>query len=102
MTKLLSKTRTGAKVTKRYDTPATPYARLLASPDVSDTAKRRLSARYEKLNPVGLKRRIAELQKQLYDLAALKESIRRREVQAPDFDDIPDEATNHSLDDIPA
>lgn len=98
--KLISKIRTGAKVSKRYDTPATPFARLLASNDITDAAKRKLSARYEKLNPVALKRRIAELQKQLYELVALKESIRRREVQAPDFDDIPDEATNQSLDDI--
>ena len=62
--------------------------------------KRRLTARYERANPVALKRRIAELQKKLYALVSLKESIRRREVEAPDFDDIPSESTNHSLDDI--
>lgn len=32
--KLLSKTREGAKVIKRYDTPKTPYARVLARADV--------------------------------------------------------------------
>ena len=98
--KLISKTREGARVIKRYDVPMTPYARVLASEHVSEAAKRRLTARYERANPVALKRRIAELQKKLYALVSLKESIRRREVEAPDFDDIPSESTNHSLDDI--
>jgi hypothetical protein len=98
--KLVSKTRDGAKVVKRYDAPATPYQRALASPDISDAAKRRLAARYERLNPTALKRSITELQKRLYELAALKESIGRREVQAPALDDIYDESTNPVFDDI--
>jgi hypothetical protein len=98
--KLLSKTRDGAKITKRYDTPMTPYARVLASEHVSDAAKRRLEHQYAALNPVQLKRQIAELQRQLYQLVSLKESIRRREVEAPDLDDIYDESTNVVFDDI--
>ena len=98
--KLLSKTRDGAKVTKRYDMPQTPYARVLESGHVTDAAKRRLTHRYEQLNPVKLKRRIVELQTRLYHLVSLKESIRRREVQAPEFDDIYDESTNPTFDDI--
>jgi hypothetical protein len=98
--KLLSKTRDGAKVTKRYDTPKTPYARVLASAHVSDGAKRRLTKHYETLNPVALKRKITDLQRRLYELVSLKESIRRREVQAPEFDDIYDESTNVAFDDI--
>ena len=98
--KLVSKTREGAKVTKRYDEPKTPYARVLASDHVTEAAKRRLTRRYERLNPVRLKREIAALQKRLYELVSLKESIRRREVQAPDFDDIYDESTNVAFDDI--
>lgn len=98
--KLLSKTRDGAKVTKRYDTPATPYARVLLSEHVTEAAKRRLTQRYAKLNPVKLKRGIVELQRRLYKLVSLKESIRRREVRAPDLDDIYDESTNPTFDDI--
>ena len=98
--KLLSKTRDGAKVTKRYDTPQAPYARVLASEHVTEAAKRRLTRRYAKLNPVKLKRRIVELQRRLYALVSLKESIRRREVQAPEFDDIYDESTKATFDDI--
>lgn len=98
--KLLSKTRDGAKVTKRYDTPQTPYARALASEHVTEAAKRRLTRRYGQLNPVALKRRIVELQNRLYELVSLKESIRTREVQAPELDDIYDESTNVTFDDI--
>jgi hypothetical protein len=98
--KLLSKTRDGAKVTKRYDEPKTPYARVLASDHVTDAAKRRLKRRYDKLNPVKLKREIVRLQRRLYKLVSLKESIRRREVEAPDFDDIYDESTKVAFDDI--
>ncbi|MDP2183421.1 MAG: integrase, partial [Actinomycetota bacterium] len=98
--KLISKTRDGAKVTKRYDEPKTPYARVLASEHVTEAAKRRLTRRYDKLNPVKLKREIVRLQKRLYELVSLKESIRRREVQAPEFDDIYDEATKVTFDDI--
>ena len=98
--KLLSKTRDGAKVSKRYDTPKTPYARVLESEHVTEAAKRRLTRRYDKLNPVKLKRRIIEQQKRLYELVSLKESIRRREVQAPDLDDIYDESTKVAFDDI--
>ncbi|MBS3957025.1 MAG: hypothetical protein KGZ40_05815, partial [Clostridiales bacterium] len=94
------KTREGSKVTKRYDEPKTPYARALISPDVSDAAKRRLTAHYETLNPVALKRDIVRLQKRLYELVALKESVRRREVQALELDDIYDESTNDVFDDI--
>ncbi|MDZ4168981.1 MAG: transposase family protein [Coriobacteriia bacterium] len=98
--KLLSKTREGARVIKRYDTPMTPYARVLASDHVSQAAKRRLTREYSTLNPTALKRRITERQRRLYELVSLKESIRRREVQAPDFDDIYDESTKVTFDDI--
>ncbi|MDZ4655901.1 MAG: transposase family protein [Coriobacteriia bacterium] len=98
--KLVSKTREGAKVTKRYDTPQTPYSRVLASEHVTQATKRRLTRRYEQLNPVALKRTITDLQKRLYELVSLKESIRRREVRASDLDDIYDESTNARFDDI--
>lgn len=84
----------------RCDKPKTPYARVLASEHVTETAKRRLSRRYDKLNPVKLKREIVRLQRRLYELVSLKESIRRREVQALDLDDISDESTKMTFDDI--
>jgi hypothetical protein len=63
--KLKEKVRHGARVTKRYDRPQTPYQRVLASPPVSSTVKRRLRQRYAALNPAALKRDIEALQDRL-------------------------------------
>ena len=66
--KLVEKVRDGARVTKRYDTPKTPYERVLASPQVTSAVKRRLRRRYAALNPAALKREIDRLQKRLTKL----------------------------------
>lgn len=63
--KLVEKVRDGARVTKRYDTAQTPYQRVLASPHVSASVKRRLRRRYAALNPAELKRAIEGKQKEL-------------------------------------
>ena len=76
--KLLRKIREGSKVTKKYDTPMTPYRRALASSEVSETDKKRLSATYAKLNPAELKRRITRLQKKMLSLNARKQSSGRK------------------------
>lgn len=52
--KLKDKRREGAKVIKRYHAPATPYARALAHPKVSQAVKRRLRDLYRTLDPVAL------------------------------------------------
>ncbi len=56
--KLASKTRVGSKVRKTYETAQTPYQRVLASHDVEQADKDRLSDLYLTLNPAELKRRI--------------------------------------------
>src|SRR5207249_1894403 len=48
-TKLVEKTREGAKVRKRYDSARTPYQRVVASSDVPLSAKRCLTTQYERL-----------------------------------------------------
>jgi len=63
--KLREKVRDGAKVTKRYDTPKTPYKRILESKTIPRAVKDRLKRRYESLNPAELKRQIERLQKRL-------------------------------------
>ena len=60
--KLVEKTRHGSRVSKRYDRPQTPYARVLASPTVNDHLKDQLRTLYATLNPAALsrsKRRVA-------------------------------------------
>jgi transposase InsO family protein len=66
--KLVSKQRLGAKVVKQYDEPRTPYQRLLASGALSDEQRLNLEAAYLSLNPVVLRQRVDQLQRQLWRL----------------------------------
>ena len=61
--KLLSKTREGAKVIKKYHAPATPCERLLAREDVSDECKEQLRQTLAALDPVRLLSEIREAQR---------------------------------------
>lgn len=58
--KLISRDKRGSKTIRRYETPQTPYARLLASPHVSPKAKARLQAQHAPLNPFDLKKNIEQ------------------------------------------
>jgi hypothetical protein len=70
--KLVSKVRDGAKVTKRYDTAATPYARLSAHEQVAAPVKQRLAAEHTSFNPAAIQRQIQDLCTQLLTLATSK------------------------------
>jgi hypothetical protein len=79
--KLISKTRTGAKVSKRYDTAQTPYQRLLADaaahpadPALDDLDARHLTRLLDTTNPAAARREIGRLQ------ATLLERVRRKTV----------------------
>jgi hypothetical protein len=63
--KLKSKVRDGAKVTKKYHVPATPYERILASDRVTDQCKDQLREVFSSLDPVELLNRIREAQRNL-------------------------------------
>lgn len=82
--KLLSKTRIGAKVIKKYDTAQTPYQRLLlAHPDALDEADAKLLAkRYHATNPAQARRDVADLQKTLLAMVAHKNTTRRAKQNA--------------------
>lgn len=75
--KLLSKERTGAKVTKRYDEAKTPYQRVLATDQVDQSVKDRLRETFNQLNPADLKRKILGLQKALSEASAEREPLVR-------------------------
>jgi hypothetical protein len=70
--KLKSKERIGSRVKKIYETPKTPYQRVLDSQCVDQGDKEKLRRQYRGLNPVALRRRISKLQKQLFSLAHKK------------------------------
>ncbi|WP_310722244.1 transposase, partial [Burkholderia pseudomultivorans] len=63
--KLKSKTRHGARITKRYESPLTPLERVLRSASVPETTKRRLRAQFRALDPLDLLRRMREAQQQV-------------------------------------
>ncbi len=67
--KLRQKVRAGSKLTRRYDTPQTPYKRLLAHPSVPQEVKDNLTLQYNTLNVVALKRELQHLQQALFTSA---------------------------------
>lgn len=58
--KLIRKERIGSRIKKTYETPRTPYERVLAAPSVSNEIKVALRLRYESLDPIELKLNIEE------------------------------------------
>ena len=78
--KLASKSRTGARVTKRYHPPAKPCRRLLAHPATSADTKAQLTALESSLDPVALLARLRELQAAL---AALSDGVTLELVKEP-------------------
>ncbi len=66
--KLVSKTRRGARVTRRYDRAATPLQRLTARDDVNEATKANLMAIYRDTNPVAVTKAIGRLQRKLIDI----------------------------------
>jgi hypothetical protein len=66
--KLKSKSREGAKVTKKYHPPATPYERLMGSDRITRSQKEALHQSFGSLDPVKLLNEIRQGQSQLAEL----------------------------------
>ena len=80
--KLRSKVREGAKVVKKYDTPATPAERLLASDRVSPDGRQHIRDAFASLDPLDLLRRIWQTQRQLAYLEVTSEPVAQPETSA--------------------
>jgi hypothetical protein len=78
--KLTSKIRDGSRVTKKYDKARTPYRRVLGCSDIDDKIKAKLRRRYDRLNPVDLKRKITRLQDRLLKLNTLKQKKKKETI----------------------
>lgn len=78
--KLISKTRTGAKVTKKHDRATTPAERLLRDhPDALDTHERAaLETRLVTVDPIALGEHIDLTQRNLLELAKRRGAVQRR------------------------
>jgi len=91
---LISKVRDGAKITKKYDTAATLYARAVAHPQVKALPKRRLSRQHGSFNPAAVQRQIQALAEELLTLATAKaQPSRKPRLTAPTTRTFSDEAT---------
>ncbi|WP_197672169.1 DDE-type integrase/transposase/recombinase [Alloactinosynnema sp. L-07] len=91
--KLVSKTRVGAKVIKRHDTARTPFQRLLAHAAIDRPVKDNVTGWYDQLNPAQLRRDIAAVQDQLWDISRAKGHPNLAPARPPRRAQ-PDEATN--------
>jgi len=75
--KLVSKERIGGKIYRRYDTPKTPYQRVMESKEVSKKIKQKLKKIYLSLNPAQLKRDIDKRLDLLYRAYQEKRELKR-------------------------
>jgi hypothetical protein len=58
--KLQEKSRQGAKIIRKHDSPKTPLQRVLQSPHVSEQTKQKLREQFQRLNPFELQQQIRE------------------------------------------
>jgi hypothetical protein len=70
--KLVSKTRDGAKVSKKYDTATTPFRRAMAHQSITDHRKAVITDTYAAINPAALQRQIQALSSELLTLTTSK------------------------------
>lgn len=73
--KLISKTRIGAQVKKRYDGPQTPCDRALADPRLDPLCRRRLIAQRARVDPIALMAEIRAAQNDLGERVAHRPSL---------------------------
>lgn len=72
--KLIEKVRVNAKYRKTYESPRTPYDRLLTSSALGEDTKRGLIALHDSLNPFELKKTVEKNLRRVFNLLRLPES----------------------------
>ncbi|MDP2969293.1 MAG: hypothetical protein Q8P64_08835, partial [Deltaproteobacteria bacterium] len=96
--KLVSKERIGGSVKRKYDTPKTPYQRLMDSGQILEQTRKQLETVYLSLNPAQLKRSIdAKLDK----LCQAYEKKGRSEQAEPMKKQVPRTVTNYMIERSP-
>lgn len=66
--KLIEKQRIASKTIKRYDSPKTPYQRIMESPDITAEVKKKLTDLFETLNPFLLRKAMEKRLKEIFQL----------------------------------
>ena len=76
--KLLEKKRINSKYYKKYETPQTPYQRLMLLSHISDDNKKALNNLHQTLDPFVLKRQIDRQLKAIFKLVSVTSNVRKR------------------------
>ena len=66
--KLLEKQRIASKTIRRYDSPKTPYQRIMESPDITAEVKKKLSDLFLTLNPFLLRKAMEKKLNKIFNL----------------------------------
>ena len=74
--KLLEKIRVNSKYYKKYETPQTPYQRLMLSEYISDDNKKTLKNTHQTLDPFKLKRQINRQLKVIFNMVTVTTNVR--------------------------
>lgn len=95
--KLLSKSRDGARVYRRYEIAQTPFERVVKSPSIPEDTKERLRREFDQLDPVLLLNEIERMQHEFWRTAVFP-----KEVDMPIPSDLPElPATNRLTQTLP-
>ncbi|HWA52512.1 MAG TPA: hypothetical protein VG895_05715 [Patescibacteria group bacterium] len=70
--KLVEKTRIGSRYRKKYDSPQTPYQRVLQEPSILQEQKEKLTMVYQSLDPFSLRKSIKIKLNQILKFSGLK------------------------------
>jgi hypothetical protein len=76
--KLLEKKRINSKYYKKYETPKTPYQRLMESPQISKENKTALRKQHLSLDPFKLKHQIDRQLKDIFRMVTVTSNVRKR------------------------
>ena len=83
--KLISKERINGKIHRKYDTPKTPYHRIIESKEIPERTKQELRKIYNFLNPAQLKRTVDDNLNILYKAYQAKTNQQQNETQRSNF-----------------
>jgi len=76
--KLMEKKRINSKYYRKYETPRTPYQRLIESPHLSEKRKSALRKQHQSLDPFKLKQQINRQLKEIFRLVMVTSNVRKR------------------------
>lgn len=76
--KLIEKKRINSKYKKKYESPKTPYQRLMDSDQITEQKKKQLQTCHLKLNPFILKQKIECKLKEIFKLVKVTANVRQR------------------------